>query len=239
MNNQELLYHYFSKSLTAEQEILFEKLLETDAEFKKQFEFESHLKQAVKSHETDRLKAQLQDVESNLNKQENSIFNYRNLAIAASVILLMGWFGYNTFFNTNYNSLYDNNFSEYPNTVYTITRGDNENSLEREAFVAYETKNYQIAIEKLDAFSIETKKNYVGFYKAQAYLGLENTEKAKALLTQVVTENESFVAESTWYLALIAIKEKDKDQAKIYLEDLVNNYTYNKDKAQELLTKLN
>ncbi|GGG42512.1 tetratricopeptide repeat protein [Bizionia arctica] len=239
MNNQELLYLYFSNSLTPEQETLFQSLLATDVAFKAEFEYEKNLQKAIKSSETDRLKSKLQDVEQNLNKQDKSIFNYRNFAIAASIVLLMGWFGYNTFFSTNYNSLYDSNFSEYPNTVYPITRSDDSNSLEREAFVAYETKNYQIAIEKFDALTESDKQEYVNFYKAQAYLGLEDTNNAKALFIQILTEDTSFVAEANWYLALIAIKEKDKTQAIAYLENLVSNYNYNKNKAQELIDKLN
>lgn len=238
MNKQELLYHYFSNSLTTEQESLFQNLLETDPEFKTEFEFESHLKKAIKSHETDRLKVKLQEVEREINKPVISLLNYRNLAVAASIVLLMGWFGYNTFFNTNYNNLYDNNFSAYPNTVYTITRSDDANSLEREAFVAYETKNYQTAIEKFEAIPAEAKADYINFYQAQAFLGMKNSDQAKVLFAKVVQEDDAFVAESTWYLALIAIKEQDKTQAKIYLENLVANYTYNKDNAQELLKEL-
>lgn len=98
MNNQELLYHYFSNSLTPEQESVFKKLLETDAEFKAEFEFEKGLQKAIKSHETDRLKAMLNEVETKINKRHNTVFNYRNLAIAASIAILFGWFGYNTFF---------------------------------------------------------------------------------------------------------------------------------------------
>ena len=61
----------------------------------------------------------------------------------------MGWFGYNSFFGTDYSSMYDDNFNTYPNTVYIITRGDTQNSIEREAFVAYESKDYKKTIEKL------------------------------------------------------------------------------------------
>lgn len=239
MNNQELLYHYFSNSLTPEQESVFKKLLETDAEFKAEFEFEKGLQKAIKSHETDRLKAMLNEVETKINKRHNTVFNYRNLAIAASIAILFGWFGYNTFFSTNYSSLYEDNFTEYPNTVYTITRSDDANSIEREAFVAYETKNYQTAIEKFEALSADKTKDYLNFYKAQAYLGMDNIQEAKGLFQQVVAKNESFVAEATWYLALIAIKEKDKSLAVSYLEHLMANYSYNKDKAQALLKELN
>lgn len=240
MTNQDLLYLYFSKSLTAEQEIVFKKLLETDAEFKAEFEYETSLKKAIKSHESDVLKAKLQDFERTLNSQKRTSFNYTYLAVAASIVLLVGWFGYNAFFGTNYSNLYNANFSQYPNTVYTITRGNDVNTTEREAFVAYETQNFETAIDKFNAISETTAQNYIPFYKAQAYLGLENTDEAKAIFTQIVKgDSSNFVPESIWYLALIAIKEKDGKQAKRYLEKLIANYSYNQAKANLLLDKLN
>ncbi|MEO8934770.1 MAG: tetratricopeptide repeat protein [Xanthomarina sp.] len=235
MNSQELLYLYFSKSLTAEQENLFQNLLESNAEFKMEFEFEKQLRTAIKSYENDRLKIKLQEVEQEIIKPTFTLFNYKNYAIAASLALLVGWFGYNSFFDTNYNTLFDANFSDYPNTVYSITRSDTIKTTEREAFVAYETKNYLTAIEKFDALPEDVNKKYINFYKAVSYLSLENTEKAKGLFVQVVQEDEELVAESIWYLALIAIKEQEKDEAKVYLENLITNYNYNKEKSQKIL----
>ena len=63
MTNQDLLQNYFSNSLTAEQEVVFQKLLETDSAFKAEFEYENSLKKAIKSHESDLLKAKLQGFE--------------------------------------------------------------------------------------------------------------------------------------------------------------------------------
>lgn len=239
MTNPDLLQNYFSNSLTAEQEVVFQKLLETDSAFKAEFEYENSLKKAIKSHESDALKLKLQGFEREITSKKSSSFDYRYLAIAASLVLLVSWFGYNSFFSTNYSNLYDTNYSGYPNTVYTITRGDDQNSLEREAFVAYETKNYETAIEKFDAIVESAENNYIPFYKAQAYLGLDNTDKAESLFQEVIKNNSEFVAESTWFLALIAIKGEDKNQAKLYLEDLITNYTYNQTKAIDLLEELN
>lgn len=253
MENQDLQYHYFSNSLTAAQEKIFEDLLEKDTEFKAQFLFEQNLKEAIKSNEIDTLKAKLQGFEKDLaatkttrieffdsetTKIVKPIFNYKNLAIAASIALLMGWFGYNSFFGANYSNMYNENFSTYPNTVYSITRGDTENTLEREAFVAYESKDYKTAIEKLDAIPTEATKEYFNFYKAQAYLNMEDIVNAETFFTLVLQDNKSFVAESTWYLALIAVKEENKMEAKKYLENLVTNFDYNKEKAQALLKEL-
>jgi len=56
MTNQDLLYHYFSNSLTAEQDVIFQKLLEADPERRAESEYERNLKTAVKSHKSDLLK---------------------------------------------------------------------------------------------------------------------------------------------------------------------------------------
>ena len=239
MTKEDLLYLYFSNSLTSEQEEVFYGLLEKDEAFKAQFEFEKNLKQVIEHQQSETLKAKLQRFENDLNKTSSSIFSYTNFAIAASIAILVGWFGYNSFFGTDYNDLYHNNFSEYPNTVYTITRGDTNNSLEREAFVAYESKDYRTAIAKFDAVDTSAQKNYFNFYKAQAYLGLEDVENAKILFNIVIKENGQFLAESTWYLALIHLKEKEKDLAIANLKKLLKDFNYNREKAQKLLDELN
>ena len=142
------------------------------------------------------------------------------------------------FFGTNYSSLYNASFQEYPNTVYIITRSDADNSLEREAFVAYESGNYEVAIDKFNEIAENDKKEYFNFYKAQAYLSIENTEEAKTLFKAIIANNETFKAESHWYLALIAIKNKNKEEAITYLNSLVTNDNFNKDKALALLDEL-
>ncbi|GAA3771924.1 hypothetical protein GCM10022271_00060 [Corallibacter vietnamensis] len=245
MNKQDLLYRYFSKSLTPNEEHVFENLLNTDAEFKKQFEFEKNLKQVIQKEESKKLKAKLQDFEKDIKtktsseKTTHSIFNYKNFAIAATIALLMGWFGYNTFFNTNYNDLYQDNFKVYPNTVYTITRSDDNNTIERQAFVAYETEDYQLAINKFNAISETEKNSYLTFYKAQAFLKLENLKDAKLLFEEVIVKDRGFVAESHWYLALIYLKENDKENTRKQLKLLISNFDYNKSKAKDLLDKIN
>ena len=113
MKKQELLYHYFSNSLTLKQEKEFNDLLKNDVVFKDQFEFENNLKQAIKQTKTEDLKTKLKNIENQITNQEPETvqffeseitksgtynFNYKKLAFAASIALLVGWFGYNSFF---------------------------------------------------------------------------------------------------------------------------------------------
>lgn len=241
MTNEDLLYRYFSNSLTNEELLDFNNRLETDADFKAEFEFENNLKQAIKKENSNNLKEKLKTFEANIPKTESTKtktkFNWR---IAASIVFFLGasWFGYNSFFGVNYNNLYDSNFTNYPNTEFTITRSDTVDSFERKAFVAYEAQDYENAILNFDAIPESEQKAYHFFYKAQAYLNTENTEMAKELFEKNINNNKTFVAESYWYLALIAIKNKNKIEATQQLRILTEDYNYNNSKAEALLKEL-
>lgn len=237
MNKEDLLYYYFSNSLNAEQELLFNKLLEEDEAFKQQFEYESNLKRAIKEKRHLDLKQKLKGFETNIEKPKKPKRKISYLSLAASVVLLIsaGWFGYQSLFGFNSSKLYQENFKAYPNTVYTITRSDSINSLEREAFVAYESEAYQLAIDK---FNQADSKDYFTFYKAQSFLNLGNTTKAKELFQQIIKQNKKFVAESYWYLSLSYLKENDKTNALNNLKKLVSDFNYKKNEAQKLIKEL-
>jgi len=241
MDKDVLLYNYFSNQLSNEQQLAFDELLKTDTDFKSQFEFEKNLKSAIKNKENKGLKAKLISFESDIKEKSttsNAKRGFKNWSIAASVLLFigLGWIGYNSM-GANYSDLYDTNFQEYPNTVFAITRSDVNESFERDAFVAYESANYQEAIDYFE--KIQSPEEYLTFYKAQCYLGVGNTTKAIALFKKVEQEEIEFSAEANWYLALTYLKEKDKSHAVEVLKQHVVKYDYNKEKAIDLLRKLN
>lgn len=238
MSNDDLLYHYFSNSLTKAQEEQLQELLKTDANFKKQFEFESNLKRAAKAERHDALKSTLNKFESHLdsgNTAKKYSFYYVKIAASFVILITAGWLGYQSFSGIDYQGMYDENYQTYPNTVYTITRGDTINSVQREAFVAYESGDYQVALDK---FSEAEVKDYFTFYTAQSHLKLEQYDKAETAFKEVISQNKQFMAESHWYLALIYLKEENDPQALTNLEILVSNFDYKKTEARILIKKL-
>lgn len=243
MDKETLLFNYFSNTLTSEQEQLFNRLLETDKEFKERFLFEKDLQRAIQDKKNQELKTKLIGFEKKINsKVQKSSFKGRfgNWSIAASIAVLIGigWLGYNTFFGTDYNDLYNANFEQYPNTVYTITRGDTQESVEHGAFAAYETGNYERAIAEFDGILPEYRKGYVDFYKAQSYMNLGKLKKAEEFFKITIAKNATFVAESRWYLALVYLKSGQIKNAKKELQVLVETHNYKKDSALLLLKEL-
>jgi len=243
MEKEQLLLNYFTNDLTPEQEQQFNELLATDSEFKQQFDFEKDLQGVIRDKEASELKSKLVAFEKDIASETPVISlrpNYRKWAMAASIALLvtLGWLGYNNLSGPNYGNLYEDNFQEYPNTVYAITRGETVESIERDAFAAYEAGNYQMAIDNFNKIPAENREEYLDFYMGQSYLSLNQTTEAKSFFGQVISSKSEFTPEAHWYLALISLKEKDKENAIKNLETLTSKYDFQKDKALELLQEL-
>jgi len=241
MDKEQLLQLYFSNSLTTNQQKQFNELLVSDPEFKQQFDFEKDLQNVIRHKETTDLKERLVGFEKEYSQKTpvRSIRpNFQKWSLAASIAILctLGWLGYKSFSGPDYSQLYDSNFQEYPNTVFEISRGESVESVERAAFSAYETGDYATAV---DYFAqIKTKPAHVNFYLAQSYLNLKKIDKAETFFQKVITAKKEFVAESHWYIALIALKKEDKTTAVNQLKILTEGYDYNKDNAIELLNSL-
>lgn len=244
MDKEQLLYNYFANQLTPEQEKMFGQLLETDSEFKEQFDFENDLKQVIRNEEAQDLKSKLVRFEKEVQKErpaDKPIWGYRKWALAASIALVigLGWIGYNAFSGPDYGGLYEDNFQEYPNTVYAITRGEQtEDSLKRKAFVAYETDNTSEAISLFTELKQTKNTETVNFYLAQSYLKVNEAKRAIDLFDQVIDFNGEFLPQALWYRSLCYLKLKEREKAMESLETLVEDGRYKKPEAMELLDEL-
>lgn len=242
MDKEELLENHFLGKLNTEEQKYFDSLIENDVEFKKEYDFHLNLKKAIQNSERSVLKGKLKSYEEGMRKKGNKTSLRTLLAIAASVILLIsvGWFGYENMFGSNYSALYDDNYSQYPNTVINITRGEGDaETLERKAFIAYESGDLDAAINYFNQLQEVKGLDYLNFYLGQAYLKQGKSEEALIYFKKSITEEQNFKAESHWYIALAYLKKKDETQAKSYLEKLVDEYEYMNNEAKALLEELN
>lgn len=243
MDKEILLLKYFDGSLSEEEKVVFNQFLEEDDEFKSQFLLEKDVQAVIREENRIGLKKKLQRFETE--RETVSTGNKRTwwkpLSIAASIILLLGasWLLFNSNAFNGQEQLFANNYEKYPNTVYTITRSDvSDDSLERMAFEAYETNNYDAAIEYLLDLKEKTRLDYVDFYLGQSYLANENYLKAIDRFQEIIEINSEFKQEAYWYAALANLKLDQNKEAKQLLEELVQNKKYKFKEASELLKKL-
>ncbi len=240
MDKETLIQGYFEGSLSAEDQRILTNLLETDKEFKAQFEFETDLRAAVTDEQREVNKEKLRRFEADLSgKKKPEIYWKKAWAIAASVAVLiaLGWLVLLNQTGTT-DQLYATYFEKYPNTEYTITRGDaSDGSLKRKAFEAYEAEDYENAIlffRQMDA----TDETYVPFYLAQAYMGAEDWDEAEDLLNPLSRENSKYASEAMWYLALVELRQDEEAIAAETLKTLIARGDYKKNEAVDLLAQL-
>ncbi|MFT5892333.1 MAG: tetratricopeptide (TPR) repeat protein [Dokdonia sp.] len=220
MDKDTLIHNYLHQTLTDQERVELEKLLENDPEFKAAFELEKDLH------------AENQDLEQ---EQETSFPFFLKYAIAACVIIGLSVYGSKYFINTtNTDDLFSKNFEVYHNIVQPIERGAGLDTPEEEVFFKYETKDYEAAIEEFQAEFSKTEKPYYLFYTANAYLALGDIKQAISLLEKHQKFKDDFYEKSRWYLALAYIKDKNKKNIPL-LEEISASQGYHHKEAKALL----
>lgn len=206
-------------------------------------EFEKHLKKAITAEERKHQKEYLQSLEANFkNKKLKKKFNWR---IAASLLVLVGLGSYFLLFNQSISNekLYETYFYPYENVVAPIVRDNLDLDKKAQIFSQYEQGDFEKAIKGFnqltskDSIDITT----VNFYKANAYLQLKEFTEAETLFNKIIKEdNTEWKEESIWYLALISIKQNNKETAIQYLQKLQkeNKKSFKDKEVEDLLNLL-
>lgn len=223
---------YFEGNLSTEEELVFQNLLDEDIDFAKSFEYEKNVKKAITLNERAALKQKLQAFEQPKK-------TYKWVYVAASFAVLLGFFIWTIFFNTNYDSLYSDYYQTYPNTVSPTVRGESNDDIKSNAFYAYDSGNYIQAIALFSEIYTKDGDDYALFYKA---LSLMETEKYDEALTTLnlhdYTKESTFTPFFRWYGALTNLKLKNKEESIHLLEKLTQTDNPQKEAAIRLLSEL-
>ncbi len=234
MKNLDLIEGYFENSLNAKQRIEFNELIQTDEEFKKEFLFQKDLKRAIKQHQNEELKETLVQFESKLKRNFQFGMLPSKWLVAASLTLILSfgsWAVKNYVFPSN-ERIFETYFEPYRNTVLPIVRGEEMNTIQYRAFLAYESGEYHKAINLFNSVGNQDEK-YVRFYKAMCYLSVDKTQEAIETLLPLSQDSDGSIEDldwrqkAEWYLALAYLKQNKEKEALHYLDKL-------KDQNQEL-----
>ncbi|WP_445748103.1 tetratricopeptide repeat protein [Polaribacter sp.] len=170
-------------------------------------------------------KKQLQQLEL---KRQNS---FKKLLLVASVLFAISVGSFWVFSDDNQNSkeIFAQYFNPYTNVIAPISRNDKEKSTLENAFVFYENRQYQKAIQCFDDILLSAnlkEKQALNLYKAISFLSLQKTDEAILLLSDYYTVNQNFKDKYLWYLGLAYLQKNDTKNAKIIFENLAKE-TFN------------
>ncbi len=235
---------YLTHELTQAALTSFEEKLQSDANFKQEFEIYKTLNSSLSSKfENEEEEKRLRNTLSNLgttylaeeksNKKKGeiiSLINYKQLMVAASIALLIGFFIFK-----DGNPVY-NDFSNHT-PLELVVRGEN-NTATIKAEEAFNSKNYKEAFKQL---SILANKNpndtEIQLYKGISLLELNKYAEAEAIFNKISSGNSSFSNTAKWYKALVFLKQGKLEKCKKALKTIPKSAEEYK-QAKKLLRKL-
>ena len=233
MNSHDYIKKYFEGSLTPEEQLEFDKLLETDSTLAESFAFEKQLKKAITLNERSDLKKKLQSFESESPKKNSFQIYY----IAASIALFFG-LGY-YFLNSSTSGLYQDYYQTYPNVIAPTVRGESHDDLKSKAFYEYDSGNYETSSKLFSDIYEKDGSDYALFYKAISLMELKRYENAIAVFNEFdTTKNNEFAPFVKWYKALSYLKIGDKNNCISILKTLSTSDNPQQERAKKLLHEL-
>ncbi len=248
MKNHDLIDSYFENSLSPKEQNIFNDLLRNNSDFKNEFQFQKDLKKVIAIKQQEDLKSTLVEIENRSQKKSSFMLIPKKWMIAASLLILasIGTWGIKSNYYPSNEGIYADYFEPSRNTVQPVVRGENLNTIEYRAFVAYESQNYHKAINLFNSVK-NPEEAYIDFYLALSYMAINKPEDAINLLEPLSKinimegKNKGFDEKSKWYLALSYIKINEDQNAANTLNLLIDNpsSSYKKEDALEILAFLN
>lgn len=244
----ELMESYLNGALGEEERSAFEARLESDEEFRVQFEEMSKLINGIRYAGSSGLKAHLKAFEATLPQitmePEKTVPFWRNaevLRVAASISIIL--VGVTVLLQLargpEYKKLFDENFEIYPNQILPTKRGEYIPRTDKEkAYYAYDLGNYQEAYDLLTKIPQEEDGGAALFYAGMAALALDDLDVAINSFNIYIEQHTIFRDTAQWFLALTYLKSQKLEATKVTLKrviELDNSYSR---RARELLEKL-
>jgi len=247
MKNFELIDRYFDNSLSPKEQLLFNDLLQNDLDFKNEFIFRKDLKKVIAVSQQEDLKSSLGKFEDKIQQNSKLMMLPKKWLVAASVFILatIGLYSVKTEYFPSNEVIYDTYFQSCRNTIQPVVRGENPNTIEYRAFVAYEAHDYYKAINLFNSVA-DPEAPYINFYKGLSYMEINKLNRAIELLYPITKaknlkgKSANFDEKAQWYLALAYIKNNENKKA-IEELSLIGNQppdTYKKEEALEVLAFL-
>lgn len=236
-----LIEDYISNSLTESEKEAFEKRLNEEESFRESFQVyketstylehkfsEKSEREAFKSNLS---KISSKSINTTASTKKEKVFHPWKLAVAASILVVIGVF-YSQWFST---PIY-NDYADYPQVSLTM-RGD-VNQIAAEAENAFNNQNYQEAIPLFKTL----KESDIENLEIQLFLAIslveENAfEEADILFDSLLKEQSAFLNQARWYAALSKLKQKEYEETEALLK-LIPEEAEEYPQAQKVLKKL-
>ncbi len=248
MNREDLIQAYIHGRLDTKMQAEFDELYKNDDGFREEVLFYKDLNVAFSSLNQKEIKAKLREFEKELDPDETSNVyekpeklknkSLKKWIAAACLVIVVGLSLTLIFEKPGADEIYFAHFEPYPNIVSPITRGESEEDLLQQTFLAYKNGAYEKSAAGFKSLFESTQKSYFLLYEANSYLANDDPEKAIPLLEKQISFGDEFTEKSKWYLALAYLKTGKPDKSKKLFSEIIQAKSYKAEEAKEIIDKL-
>ncbi|WP_225036759.1 hypothetical protein [Winogradskyella sp. SM1960] len=236
---------YLTGDLSQDDLLVFNERLQSDSQFKKAFEvykdMSAHLEHEIMNEQ------EISDFKANLDVISNKHFNttensdntietsqkssFYKYAMAASVVILLGFFIFNQFGKPKYED-----YNTFDPISLTVRSSENANFSTAEQ--SFNAQNYEDAIKAFNTILENDFSNLeIQLYKSMALVETDQFQEADMLLNKLTNGNTAYRNKAKWILALSYLKQ-DKTAASIKVLQTIPEDAEDYTSAQDLLDKL-
>ena len=228
------LKDYLSNNLSKEEKAEIENSLESDPEFKTQFEIHKSLLDGIEYHFDKQLKESFNVHEAKSKKRRL----YQVMGVAAS-FLLVAVFSYQMLEVSRDDSEI---FLKYYRPYYNVVDEPERNSIPADgasAFQLYDKGEYGKAIADLrNEVAINPYNHEASFYLGLSHLAVNQPDSALLYLDKNSGQVSAFSEPAQWYLGLAYLKSGKIEMAKKIFTEISNKPGGYRDKAEAILGDL-
>jgi len=243
----EKIEKYLDRELKAEDIRNIEDQMKNDPDFAKEVQLNKELSQAIMEKDVMNLRRSMQSIHEKHNNRRKlagkviKLFEektYATTSIAAAIVLALV-VGALMIFGVQ-NQPAENLFASYyqPDEAVMIVRsGSNPEDIDlKEALLAYHEKNYDNAIALLDK---QNNNILAKYYLGLSYLETDKINNAITTFKAIIDHNNNlFVEQAEWYLALCYVKNDQEAEAKIWFEKIADSESIFKEKARRVMKNM-
>lgn len=244
--NMEMMDRYLNGELEGPELKHFEQRLNADVEVKEELELHKAIDEAIMEEDIMRFRDTVNYIyaEDEKVKRLPTGFTRRKLYYAAATLaLLMATGGIvKNLMQPDYNNseIFDKFYQPYEVTV-TYRSGNTETDrLLLTALQKYEDEDYKQALILFEQLLEKRKDDMaVNLYSGISYMEVEKYQKATHSFQSIITDNNNlFIEQAEWYLAMCYLKTEDNTKAKELLDELIKKESYYKEMAKKIKDEL-
>lgn len=244
--NFEIIEKYIDGELEGQELINFEKLLEFNAEIKRDYQLSLDINNSILEDDIMQLRESLDYMykdEPKVRRLPNTFTRRKLFYAAASIALLLvagGIIKYITGSDLDNEAVFEKYYAPYEVSVIYRSGNEEVDKILVNALQKYEEKNFSEAVVLFEKVLKSGKDDMsVNLYSGISYMEEEKYQNAANSFGKIIAQNDNlFIEQAKWYLAMCYVITEKNDEAELILEELIETDSYYKRQAAKVLRDL-